>query len=242
MVYCSSLEQSVDEKLFLQWIARGTCLNCNDFKASVGLIGRHVDENYMLDYFEYAFNIVKVLETKVKVNYGWGGKNDAIKTNINTVLNRYGYEVWYNAKQQKALVVQKSAQATAVAEILPTDLATLVIEYNHYTLKGKIERKKDILVALGLALEAKRKELNSINKTFADKIFFMLNNLNIRHNNVEKGHKKYNETVAKMTDAELENWYDELYQMILLAYLLLDNQDRNAKIDELVCKIGNKEN
>lgn len=45
-----------------------------------------------------------------------------------------------------------------------------------------------------------------------------------------------------MKNSTLENWYDELYQMILLAYLLMDNQDRNVKVDELICKIGNKEN
>lgn len=36
----------------------------------------------------------------------------------------------------------------------------------------------------------------------------------------------------------LEKWYDELYQMILLALLLLDNTDRTNKIKELKTKIN----
>lgn len=239
-----SIIEYVDSYLFKDWINRGTNLNCSDFKESIGLNGgmNSSDKDYLFDYFEYAANVIKILENGLENDNTCSAKLEAVKHNIRIVLERYGYEVKYFHEQQKALVVQKSAQATAVAEILSTDLAKLVIEYNHYMLKGEIDRKKDILVALGAALEAKRKELNSINKTFADKIFFMLNNLNIRHNNVEKGHKGYNESVAKMKNSTLENWYDELYQMILLAYLLMDNQDRNAKVDELICKIGNKEN
>ena len=58
----------------------------------------------------------------------------------------------------------------------------------------------------------------------------MLNNLNIRHNNRSKKDKsKYKEYVAKMSKVRLEKWYDELYQMMLLAILLLDNADRTNK-------------
>lgn len=40
-----------------------------------------------------------------------------------------------------------------------------------------------------------------------------------------------------MTKARLEKWYDELYQMMLLAFLLLDNVDRTASVKELKEKI-----
>lgn len=66
----------------------------------------------------------------------------------------------------------------------------------------------------------------------------MLNNCNIRHNNRnKKDSSKYKEYVAKMSKKQLEKWYDELYQMILLAFLLLDNGDRDVKITELKAKI-----
>ena len=66
----------------------------------------------------------------------------------------------------------------------------------------------------------------------------MLNNMNIRHNNrSKKAQSKYKEYVAKMTKKQLEKWYDELYQMILLAFLLLDNVDRAKKVKELKNKV-----
>ncbi len=64
-------------------------------------------------------------------------------------------------------------------------------------------------------------------------IFFMLNNLNVRHNNVNEKDKKYKAYTAHMNDEELEKWYDELYQMILLAILELEQIYRNRLVDEL---------
>ena len=36
--------------------------------------------------------------------------------------------------------------------------------------------------------------------------------------------------VANLTDEELESWYDETYQMLLLSILELDNIERNKKV------------
>lgn len=68
----------------------------------------------------------------------------------------------------------------------------------------------------------------------------MLNNLHLRHNNKVYGDKNYRKVVADMDDSTLEHWYDELYQMILLAFLQLDQVDRNAKILELKQTISSK--
>jgi hypothetical protein len=36
-----------------------------------------------------------------------------------------------------------------------------------------------------------------------------------------------------MDNSTLENWYDELYQMMLLAYLQLDQTERNSRVKTL---------
>ena len=61
--------------------------------------------------------------------------------------------------------------------------------------------------------------------------------MNLRHNNCSKGDKYYKEFVANMDDDVLEGWYDELYQMILLAFLELDQLERNSKIKELKANV-----
>ena len=158
---------------------------------------------------------------------------------MDDILGQHNHVAYINEEQECVLVVEDKAEVTAAAEIMPTPaLAVDIVRYNHRTLKGEIELKKKILLALGVELEAKRKKLHVINATLENDIFFMLNNLNIRHDNKSKGDKNYKEYVAKMRKERLEKWYDELYQMILLAFLLMDNAQRVEKIKELKGKIN----
>lgn len=105
-------------------------------------------------------------------------------------------------------------------------------------LKGNIEEKRKILFKLANELEPRKNESEKINDDLTDDIFYMFNNLNIRHNNVSIGEKYYNEYVAGMRECELEEWYDKLYQKILLANLLLDDEKGKKSIKELRRKIG----
>ena len=64
--------------------------------------------------------------------------------------------------------------------------------------------------------------------------YTLLNNQNI---NEPSKYKKY---VAEIDNQHLEDWYDELYQMMLLALLLLDNIERQKSINELKEKVAGK--
>ncbi len=151
-------------------------------------------------------------------------------------LGKYNHKAYID--DERILIIEDKPEVTAVVEIIEQNLAIGIIRYNHSSLQGEIELKKKILISLGSELEPKRKELQALNKQLSEDIFFMLNNMNVRHNNRnQKDMSKYKEYVAKMTKARLEKWYDELYQMMLLAFLLLDNVDRTANIKELKGKI-----
>ena len=89
-------------------------------------------------------------------------------------------------------------------------------------------------------MEPKRNQIAAIDKALEDGIFYILNNLNLRHNNKTEGDKHYKQAVAEMDSATLENWYDELYQMMLLAYLQLDQVDRNTKVKALKLAVSPK--
>ena len=64
-------------------------------------------------------------------------------------------------------------------------------------------------------------------------MFSLFNNINIRHNNSDPQSGKYHKFVANMSNAELEKWYDETYQLCLLCFLEMDNVERKRKIKEL---------
>lgn len=80
--------------------------------------------------------------------------------------------------------------------------------------------------------------MSQINKKLSDNVFYLLNNLNLRHNNKTVGDKNYNQYVSSIEDNELEQWYDELYQMMLLCFLMLDNVQREEKIETLKQKMN----
>lgn len=127
--------------------------------------------------------------------------------------------------------------AVVVSETLPPNLSYKVIEYNHHSMKGNTERKQATLKLLADQLEAKRADLNSVDKTLTSDLFFLINTLNIRHNNADPDSKSYKKAVADMPKDELEKWYDRTYDMCLYAFMTLEQTDRNAKVKELKAKI-----
>lgn len=154
-----------------------------------------------------------------------------LQENVIGLIEDLGYETKIIEDEERVLLVEKNAAATATAEISPPELSNKIIEYNHFLLKGNIEEKRRILLALADKFEPVRNELKRVNATLESNIGYLLNKMNIRHNNKEgKNASKY---VANLSDEKLEEWYDEVYQMLLLSMLELDNIERNRKVSEL---------
>ena len=238
-----SVIKYIDEHLFKSWKQRGTCIDCNDFGRTldIAVLPRTDDEltnEFILIYCEYAANMVFLLRQKIAKGDTITNVVDAAEENIKKFLSWYNYELKYYPEQEKVLVVTKNAPATTVAENREDQsLAYCIVEYNHYLLNGNIERKKEILLAMGSDLEPKRKELAEIHKKLESSIFFMLNNLNLRNNNRKKGDKNYVEKVAKMQKKTLEKWYDKLYELMLTAYMVLDSREHLSNVDSLKTEI-----
>ena len=238
----------VDEYCFKTWEHRGHFVDVNDFLHALEYgrlkIAAVHDVDSLLTLIELIYNFWE-LSNKKLVNdesgqeLQWQGNYYHLKNVMDDVLGQYNHIAYIDEAQNCVLVVEDKAEVTAAAEIMPTPaLALDVVRYNHRTLQGETELKKKILLAMGAELEAKRKKLHEINAPLESDIFFMLNNLNIRHNNKSKGDKNYKAYVAKMRKDSLEKWYDELYQMLLLAFLLMDNSKRVEKVKGLKEKIN----
>lgn len=55
--------------------------------------------------------------------------------------------------------------------------------------------------------------------------------MDIRHNNCDSSDiSNYNAFFDKLTKKEKEEWYDEIYQMGFLIFLLLENKEKSTKI------------
>ena len=243
-----SVFKFVDEFCLSDWNYRSRYMNVDDFLEALNFNVLVEDAKYdveahltlielIYNFWNLAHN--KFIDKKFIGSLKWCGNFFHIKDVMDEILEEYNYTVYSNEDKDYFIVVENKPEVTAVAEIMDTDeLSFDIIKYNHRSLKGEINAKKSILVTLGAELEPKRKVLQGINKKLSEDIFFMLNNMNVRHNNCsESDQAKYKEYVANMTQEQLEEWYDELYQMMLLGFLLLDNEERSAKVSELKANI-----
>lgn len=239
----------VDEYCFKEWEYRGHFINVKDFLSAMKIdelkLRATQDVNDFLTLIELVYNFWNLSYQKFSDNkkgyiLQWCGNYYHLKEVMDDILEKYNHIACMSKDKGRILVIENKKEVTAVAEIVPDILSLDVIKYNHRTLQGDVEQKKSILFSLGTELEPKRKELQNINKQLSEDIFFMLNNIHIRHNNRSKNEpSKYKEYVAKMTKKQLERWYDELYQMMLLAFLLLDNEDRKIQVKNLKDNIVN---
>ena len=241
--YCTLVEFIADN-CFGSWSKRGHFVKLKDFQDAFGFDevlakAKEGDPDAFIAFLEYIYNLWS-LAYWAFVSNGIYHKNhdfDLIKKIIDDNLERMNHKI--HSKYDYGIIIEDKPEVTAVAEIVEKPLSFDVIRYNHRSLQGNIKQKREILLNMANALEPRKKVLENLKKTLKTDIFTLLNNLNLRHNNSDEADQSYyNECVAKMSASELEEWYDELYQMMLLAFLLLDNIERTQKVSELKAQFG----
>lgn len=218
------------QKNFLKMPFRGTCLSLSDFNYSYGLVfeekPKNFDLNYLVLFCEYTYNLViHVFDSHCAVC-----KSFYIKQ-MNLVLDLIDYKFISDKDIKVKILVPKTPEALAVAEIVDEKIAYSVLEYNHHSLEGDLLKKKMILKLIADDIELQRKTLSGINKTLADNLFQMLQKF-VRHNNED------NPYIKGLSSDELEACYDDIYQMWLLAKLEIDNMERKKRVEETLREIN----
>ncbi len=232
---------------FSHYNIRGTCLTLDEFDQTYGFIFEEQPQDFDIDYLvsfcEYFQNLLICYQTDPSnMMSSMVHQIDIrrIMEQIEKVIDAIGY---MQAHDDGFLIyVEKSPAAIAVSEspIVPEDLSYRVLEYNHHSLRGDIAKKKQILIAIAALLEAKKDDLKSSNNSLCTDIFYAFNNLNLRHNNIDPAiPSNYKVTVAQMGDEKLEEWYDEVFQMCLLAILEVENIERKKRFKTLKDSVNN---
>lgn len=239
----ASLEDLVNEYCFHDWKWRGRCISCEDMRECLGITYQDIsnyseDQDVVLNYLEYIVNLIWLCNTKVlgEETESYDVEYQYLQENVEGLIEDLGYEAKVLNEEERVLLIEKNPAAIAAAEIATSEVSYKIIEYNHFRLKGDIETKRNILLALADKFEPVRGELKKVAPTLESNVGYLLNKMNIRHNNKEG--KNASEYMINISDKELEEWYDETYQMLLLSMLELDNIERNKKVAELKRKIG----
>lgn len=131
------------------------------------------------------------------------------------------------------ILIPVNSAAILAAELAPDNVATDILAYQHRSLQGDIEQKKEIIVKLAGELEPMRDQIKLVNSKLESDLFYLVNNANIRHNNFTLGFKNYNETFAVMEDDELEIWYDRIYELCITAFSLAEYSEWKKEVDQL---------
>ncbi|MCY7217129.1 hypothetical protein [Streptococcus cristatus] len=188
----------------------------------------------LFSYVEFIIDLYFFLKEKRLLDYNFSehlilDKYNEIENRISYSLDKTNHKL-ITLDNGNRIIVEKNVYASEVSQILSeTNIqeAIKVLEYNHFSNKGDIQRKKEILITLANYLEPLRKELNNseeLKEVFKvnnqkiiafEKLFEMYNNFGLRHNNAKQYH-------LDMTNEKLEQWYDDIYTSSLFVILSLD--------------------
>ena len=243
-----TLFRFIDAFCFDDWTAKGRCLDLQDFFETLGIdeldyyFPREPDD--LLVFIEILYNFWYLAENYIsshKAEFELYDTSDVLKTLMDECLSEYNQRAYYFPEEEKCIIAEDSPQVTAAAEATEPEIALDIVRYNHRQLTGEVAKKKAILKTLGDYLEGRKREITDINSALYNTITGALNNLNIRHNNIARENKSYyHEAVADMPQEELEQHYDNLYQLILLAILEIDNVVRKREMNALIQRVSAK--
>lgn len=186
----------------------------------------------LLLYCEFVkFVIEECIKSMEYATFSMRDTASILEEQMERILDASDYQ-WLCLKDGSWIVVEKNPVATEAAEIVLDETEAIrILEYNHFTLKGDIEGKKAILKALGNVVEPiikSKKWIESAYKQIGSDAGFLLNNFNIRHNNMDGANKK--EYLSTITPEELEQWYDKIYDCVLAVIILNEQIQTSAEI------------
>lgn len=189
-----------------------------------------VDIDYFVTFCEYLVNIIADIYGNLPDEFD--GICQLINQQIKVSIEKMGYM----PLEQDNLIsyVPKNASAITVAEIIEDDdLSYNTIYYNHHSLSGDLEGKKEILLKFANLFESRKVEAKGVCDKLSENLSYAFNNFNIRHNNIDPASKSYQEFFAKLSEPEKEELYDDTYQLCLEFFIALDNKDKIKKFEDM---------
>lgn len=235
-MYAMPIEQAVGLYFFLEWPGRQGASNPYQMRRALGIeyvSGLGEDQEAACWYLEYAFNMVKlVMENASKHELAYDPLTTSVLLNdIEEAASILGMTLVMIDEGRYHLCASNASVLVAAASSADDELRCFV-EYLRFATKGNLARKKELLASLYMGFEARRKYLEENGcKKLASTIGNLVNNLDIRHNNMAGA--KANPVASSMSNEELEKWYDHILGLYAEAVLAEQRIGRSAEVSEL---------
>ena len=117
-------------------------------------------------------------------------------------------------------IVKNDPIIESICSVVDEDISVQILRYTHQSLRGELEKKSQILSAMAKELEGIRDD-NKFH--YSGLFFYYANNCHVRHFNLKGGKKKG--FVSKLNDTELEELYDRIFRIGIIAFAEYYNQE-----------------
>lgn len=166
---------------------------------------------------------------------------DALKV-YDYIIGKLGMHDVLLPQKQYRIIIPDNTKVESASKATTKDIATLLYEYLSIY-KKEIREKREILKSLANSVEPIIMKKKKVNDPWVhgvlDNLSMILNNFEIRHSNLNKTSRYYNEKLESYTDKDWEEIYDTAYELILDAMLINDyNQTYAGKIEKHKKKSG----
>lgn len=214
-----------------------TSVSLEDFETRYGFVFPEFPTGVDLDLFlllcEYVYNLLeKGCRCRELVGKGYRSTFRRQQELIKRVIDRAG--CCGLVKEGLVIFVERDPLAVETATVLPDPISWQQLMYGHRSLRGNLDEKRNTLLGLADYLEPRKGRPSAVNRQFSSLVFACLNNLNIRHNNLEIGSRHYNAEFAALSNAEREEVYDKVHRLLLLSVLEIEYGCDNEKLKKLV--------
>ena len=204
------------------------CISLEDFDDTFGFCFVSKPNNfnleYLLNFLEYTFNFCNQTHPEVGDVFHKMPIKDYLYRALECI-DELGFKAIEN--DGITIIVEKDSAALSVAETVEPVLSYKILEYNHRRLKGDLVAKKSILKLMADDLEPHQRRLQEINSSLKSDLFQLMHKF-IRHNNND------NKFIKTLNDKQIEEVYDDIYQMWLLAKMELVQAEKNDEIKRLI--------
>lgn len=217
-----------------------TTVSLRDFNKRFGFDFEKIQESAELDDLlslsEYAYNFAFDLMPYCQANPNFCV---GVIGHVGKLMDKLHYVA--SEVDGLTVFVSRNPDIEAAAEVAPDDAGVDLIRYDYRRYERDVDAKRAILLRLIKELEPNRKKLEAIAGGPTKDLFFLANNLGIRHNNTDpRDAAKYKVAVAEMDERELIRWYDLCRDLCAASFLMLACDESRDDLHALKGRVANR--